>query len=235
MLRRWSTAPKLALSFALAVSLSACKEHNTTGELSSPKDAAKFEGQYHKAFDDDYTDQNVNLEGRAPNDVLDQRLFAERMGFADVLAIVTVQQVFGKGRYQGRKDQYVAVSIDEVVLGTLPKGTEGDQLLVVKGEGDLPADLDERRLLLFLKWAPGEAPSYHHHLMPADEDLLEMIGAMVKHAQSEGVLGGDGEIQEGRKARRGRKKKEKKAKGEEKKAKGEEKSDPPGDAGKPPA
>ncbi len=191
---------------ALGASLGACKERNTTGELSSPSDATAFESQHRKAFDDDYTDQNVELMGRAPNDVLDQQLFAERLGFADVLARVRVAQVFGKGRYEGRKDQYVAIAIEEVILGSLPEGTEDDQLLVIKGDVDLPRDLSDDELLLFVKWAPGDVPSYHHHLMPADEGVIEMIEAMVKHAQEKGVLNANGEVSKGRKSRKAQRK-----------------------------
>ncbi len=193
------------------LSLAACKDRNATGELSSPEDATAFESKHRKAFDDDYTPQSVELMGRAPNDVLDQQLFAERLGFSDVLAKVRVKQVFGKGRYEGRKDQYIAVAIEEVIIGSLAAGTQEEQLLVIKGEDELPRDLSNAQLLLFLKWAPGEVPSYHHHLMPAGDALLEMIGAMVKHAQSEGVLNADGEISSGRKSRKARKR-EKKAK-----------------------
>lgn len=196
----------IALAAVVAgLSLGACKDRNATGELSSPKDASPFESKHHKAFDDDYTPQSVELMGRAPNDVLDQQLFAERLGFSDVLVKVRVKQVFGKGRYEGRKDQYVAVGVEEVIMGSLPDETEEEQLLVIRGEDELPRDLSDASLLLFLKWAPGEVPSYHHHLMPAGDELLEMIGAMVKHAQSEGILDGDGEISTGRKSRRSRK------------------------------
>lgn len=186
----------------LGGSSSACKDRSETGELASPEDAAPFESQYRNAFDDDYTPQGVNLMGRAPNDVLDQQLFAERLGFADVLLEVEVRQVFGKGRYQGRKDQYVAVAIEEVIMGALPDGVEDEQLLVIKGEDALPGALSDARLLLFVKWAPGEVPSYHHHLMPADEGTLEMIGAMVKHAQEEGFLDANGEVTKGRSRKR---------------------------------
>lgn len=204
------------------LSITACKDRNATGELSSPADATAFESKHRKAFDDDYTAQNVELMGRAPNDVLDQQLFAERLGFADVLVKVRVRQVFGKGRYEGRKDQYVAVAVEEVIIGALPDETEEEQLLVIKGEDELPRDLSDAQLLLFLKWAPGEVPSYHHHLMPADDELLDMIGAMVKHAQSEGILGADGEISTGRRSRKARKEEKKKGK---KKGKNEKKSD----------
>ncbi|MBV1858169.1 MAG: hypothetical protein KUG77_07130 [Nannocystaceae bacterium] len=190
----------------VGLSLGACKDRNATGELSSPVDASPFESKHRKAFDDDYTPQSVELMGRAPNDVLDQQLFAERLGFSDVLVKVRVNQVFGKGRYEGRKDQYVAVAVEEILIGSLPDETQEEQLLVIMGEDELPRDLSNAQLLLFLKWAPGEVPSYHHHLMPAGEELLEMIGAMVKHAQSEGVLDGDGEISTGRKSRKARKK-----------------------------
>lgn len=190
------------------MALGGCKDHSATGELAAPDDAAEFESKHRKAFDDDYTPQAVELMGRAPNDVLDQQLFAERLGFADVLARVRVRQVFGKGRYQGRKDQYIAVAIEEVILGSLPDEVEEEQLLVIKGEDELPRDLSDASLLLFVKWAPGEVPSYHHHLMPAEDRVVEMIGAMVKHAQENGVLDADGEIATGRKARKSRKKRD---------------------------
>lgn len=198
-----------AVALVLGLALGACKDRNATGELASPADAAAFEGQYRKAFDDDYTRQSVELEGRAPHDVLDQQLFAERLGFSDVLAKVRVRQVFGKGRYQGRKEQFIAVAIEEEILGAFPDGTDEEQLLVIKGDDPLPGDLNDTTLLLFVKWAPGETPSYHHHLMPADDDLLAKIGAMVKLAQEDGVLDANGEVASERKRRKAKRKREK--------------------------
>jgi hypothetical protein len=201
---------RLALAALLAgLSLGGCKDRNATGELASPKDAAEFENQYRKAFDDDYTRQAVELRGRAPHDVLDQQLFAERLGYSDVLAKVRVQQVFGKGRYQGRKEQFIAIAIEEELIGAFPEGTDEEQLLLIKGDDPLPGDLNDATLLLFLKWAPGETPSYHHHLMPADDDLLAKIAAMVKLAQEEGVLDSNGEVTSGRKRRKAERAREK--------------------------
>ncbi len=219
----WQFIATLGLAATLA-SASGCKDRNTTGELTAPGDATEFEGKHTKAFDDDYTDATVQLSGRAPNDVLDQQLFAARLGFADVLAVVKVEQVFGKGRYEGRKEQFVSISIEEVLMGTLPKGTEPGQLLVVKGEDDLPSDLHDQTLLLFIKWAPGDAPSYHHHLMPAEGELLTYIGAMVKHAQGEGVLDQDGEVS---KRPRRKSRKDRKKRGEKKDPAAVEDDDPP--------
>src|SRR5690606_5795391 len=117
-------------------------------------------------FDDDYTGQAVHLDGRAPNDVRDQRLFAARLGESHVIAEVKVAQVWGQGRYQGRQDQYLEVEIEQLLMGELVKGTSTRQLVLVEGEDPLPGSLQGQSLLLFVRWAPGEEPPYHHHLMP---------------------------------------------------------------------
>ena len=201
---RRSTAALALLTLASVTP--ACKDPVGTGELSSPADAEAFESKYRKAFDDDFTGQAVQLEGRAPNDVLDQQLFAERLGFSNVLATVKVKEVFGKGRYQGRQDQYVAIEIQDILMGSLPDETEAEQLLVIKGEDTMPTNLSDTTLLMFVRWAPEETPSYHHHLMPADDALLEIIGAMIADAKDQGYLEADGAIPSERKARKRRKK-----------------------------
>jgi hypothetical protein len=166
----------------------ACRGRSQTGELSAPPGAPEFESRFGVAFDDAYTREPIELSGRAPNDVLDQRLFAARLGHAHVVALVTVLQVWARGRYQGRQDQRLDVEIGEILMGALPKGTHEEQLIEVAGEDALPGTLQGKPMILFVRWAPGEVPGYHHHLMPADDELVAYIQAMVKHAQTEGVL-----------------------------------------------
>lgn len=179
------------LCFALLVGLSTgCKNRHRTGELWPPDDAPAWETRFAETFDDDYTPQPLELEGRAPHDVRDQTLFAARLGYAAIVALVRVDQVWGKGRYQGRKHQYVDVELGEVLLGELPKGTHERQMLQVTGEDELSGELQGAEMVLFVRWAPGERPPYHHHLMPATKEIVAFIRALVRHAKAEGELGG---------------------------------------------
>ncbi len=155
--------------------------------LSAPSDAIAWEARYGVAFDDSYTPTPLRMGGRAPNDVLDQRLFNARIGHADLVLEVKVEQVWGRGRYAGRPEQYLDVELDEVLLGELPKRTGNKQLLVLRQDDTLPASLEGERLVMFLRWAPGADPSYRHHLMPKTPELLEQIEAMVAHAEDAGV------------------------------------------------
>lgn len=183
----------LALSLALlVVSTAGCKNRHRTGELYPPDDAPAWETRFAETFDDDYTAQPLELEGRAPHDVRDQTLFAARLGYAAIVALVRVDQVWGKGRYQGRKHQYVDVELGEVLLGELPKGTHERQLLQVTGEDELSGELQGAEMVLFVRWAPGERPPFHHHLMPATSEIVAFIRALVRHAKAEGELGGSG-------------------------------------------
>jgi hypothetical protein len=179
----------LALFAALSVG---CKNRHRTGELYPPDDAPAWETRFSETFDDDYTAQPLELEGRAPHDVRDQTLFAARLGYAAIVALVRVDQVWGKGRYQGRKHQFVDVELGEVLLGELPKGTHERQMLQVTGEDELKGDLQGVEMVLFVRWAPGERPPFHHHLMPATKDIVAFIRALVRHAKAEGELGGSG-------------------------------------------
>ncbi len=174
---------------AAAMGCNGCKNRkNPSGELVAPNNAEAWEARYAVAFDDDYTRHKLNLTGRAPNDVLDQRLFQSRLGHANFVALVRVEQVWGKGRYEGRQDQYLDVEVGEVLLGEINKNADERQLIRLESEDELPGSLRGDVMLLFLRWSPGENPPYHHHLMPADPDTLELIKAMVRHARSEGVL-----------------------------------------------
>jgi hypothetical protein len=129
--------------------------------------------------------------------VLDQRLFGARLGHSHIVALVTIDQVWGRGRYQGRQDQYLDITIDEVLLGELARGTHARQLIKVDAESELPGTLRGRQMFLFLRWAPGEVPPYHHHLMPADEQLVGYVEAMIADAKRAGVLDSKGNARAG--------------------------------------
>jgi hypothetical protein len=186
----------------LSVALAGCKSKSSRGELSPPDDAPAWEERYGVAFDDDYTSADLQLGGRASHDVFDQQLFAARLGYAAIIVLAKVEQVWGRGRYQGRRAQYLDVELGEVLLGELPKGTRKSQLIRLRGEDDVPADLQGRQLVFFVRWAPGADPAYHHHLMPAEPKIVEYIRALVKHAREEGALDGVGKGKSKRKARR---------------------------------
>jgi hypothetical protein len=194
----------------LAISSGGCKNRNkggTISELRPPKDAQPWESNLAIAFDDAYTPTSINLQGRAPNDVLDQQLFQARLGHAEIVALVRIEQVWGRGRYQGRQDQFVEVEVGETLLGKLPKDAPERLLIEVGGVDELPGALKGEIMLMFLHWDGESDPPFHHHLMPADEELVALIKAMVKHAQDEGVLNAKGdETSKGRgKGKRGRK------------------------------
>ena len=164
-------------------------------------------------FDDDYTREPINLRGRAPHDVRDQRLLAGRMGMANLILQVKVAQVWGKGRYQGRQDQFLEVEIEQKLLGELTKGTAERQLVMVKAEDELPGSLQGQSLLMFLHWDSEEKPPYHHHLMPVEAESMAYIAALIEHAKTEGILDQEGEpVEEGRKGRKKKRKGKKKGK-----------------------
>lgn len=162
------------------------------GNLRAPEAAVPFESRYAVAFDDGYTAAPPQVEGRAPNDVMDQRLLHARLGHADLVVLVEVAQIWEKGFKGGDKRQYLDVELGEVLLGDLASGVRDHQMLAVAGD-PVPTGLEGQRLLMFVRWAPGEEPSFHHHLGPAVPELVEMIRAMVKHARKEGVLTASGE------------------------------------------
>lgn len=157
------------------------------GPLSAPSSARSWESRFAVAFDDSFTPTPIRMGGRAPNDVLDQRLFAARIGHADLVVEVTVQQVWGRGRYAGKPEQYLDVVLGEVLLGELPDDTAGEQLLVLRQADPVSADLEGERLVMFARWAPQDDPSFRHHLMPRTPELVEQIDAMVAHAEENGI------------------------------------------------
>ncbi|WP_146155470.1 hypothetical protein [Enhygromyxa salina] len=188
--------PFLAAALALSFAGGGCKNRNkggTISELTPPKDAPAWESRYAVAFDDAYTATAVNLQGRAPNDVLDQQLFQARLGHAAIVMLVRVEQVWGRGRYQGRQDQFLEVEVGEYLLGNLAKDAPERLMIEVSSIDELPGSLKGEIMLLFLRWDAESEPPFHHHLMPADEELVALIKAMVKHAQDEGVLNAKGD------------------------------------------
>jgi hypothetical protein len=190
-----------------------CKARSSTGELTPPNDAVEWDSKYTEMFDDDYTRQALNLRGRAPHDVRDQRLLAIRLGLSDVIAEVKVLQVWGRGRYQGRQEQFLELEISKLLMGQLVKGTSERQFLMVGAEDELPGGLQGQSLLLFLRWAPGQAPPYHYHLMPMEAEAMGYVAAVIEHAKAEGVLTADGvPAESGRKGRSKNKKAKRKRK-----------------------
>jgi hypothetical protein len=196
------------------------KNGGTLSELRPPKDAEAWESRYAVAFDDSYTPTSINLQGRAPNDVLDQQLFQARLGYAAVVALVRVEQVWGRGRYQGRQTQFVEVEVGEMLFGSLPKDAPERLMIEVESTDELPGALKGEVMLLFVRWDGESEPPYHHHLMPADEELIALIKAMVKHAQDEGVLNAKGD-----EAKKGKAGKKGKGKGKGKGRKGKHEDD----------
>ena len=173
---------------AITMTGAGCKTSELNyGTLQAPSSAPAFESRFAVAFDDGYTPAPPNIEGRAPNDVMDQRLLHARLGHADLVMVVKVSQIWQKGFKGGDKRQYLDIRLGEVLFGDLDGEVHEQQLLAVSGDS-LPAELEGASLLMFVRWAPGEDPSFHHHLGPADPAVVEMIRAMVKHARKEGVL-----------------------------------------------
>lgn len=198
---------------ALILALGGCKNRHkgvggTLSELRPPRDAPAWESSHAVAFDDSYTPTPINLQGRAPNDVRDQQLFQARLGYADIVVLTRVEQVWGRGRYLGRQNQFLELELGDVLLGALPKDAPEQLMLEVESTDELPGALKGEIMLLFLRWDAKSEPPYHHHLMPADEQLVALIKAMVNHARAEGALNakgdGKGKANKRRRARKGR-------------------------------
>lgn len=193
------------IAFAVLASLalgSACKRDAgyETGQLHAPDGAREWREGLSVAFDDRFTSVPVRVEGRASHDVLDQRLLAARLGHSDLVLKLTVEEVWAKGRFAGYQQQYVDTELETVLLGRVPPKTSRYQRIKVNAAHDLPSDLRGAELLLFVRWSPGDLPEYKHHLMPASEEILTLIDAMVEHAQANGVVF-DGEAASKRKRR----------------------------------
>ncbi len=138
-------------------------------------------------FDDGITVTPVVLVGRAPSDVVDQRLFGERLGHADLVAEVTIEDLWERRR-GGEVQRFVEVRLVEALLRELPKRTAETQRLEVVSIDPLPGELRGQRFILFVRWSPGERPPFKHHLMIADDATVEVIRSMVGHAVESGNL-----------------------------------------------
>lgn len=196
-----------AFSFALTLTglaLAGCGKQGARGDLAPPDGAAAWDPIYDNTFDDHYNETALQLSGRAPGDVIDQRRLAQRLGFADLVLLVHVDQVWSRGLYAGTANQRLDVTLGRVLLGVLPKGTRKDQVLSLRGGEELPGGLTGRVMLLFLRWAPGEGQGYHHHVMPADEAVIEWIDAMTRHARALGKLDPLEKSRAGKRGRRSR-------------------------------
>lgn len=191
----------MALGLALLGGFGAagCRR-GSSSELGAPGGASAWDSRLDQLFDDRFTPSAVELTGRAPGDVLDQRRFSQRLGYANVIILVTVDQVWSRTLFGGEPQQRVEVTLGRALRGSLPRKTSPSQVLVLRGAEELPADAVGRVMLMFIAWAPGEIPAYHHHLMPADEKVIDLIEAMVRHARKEGKL----DEERGRKRRRKR-------------------------------
>jgi len=180
--RRWLAA--LAVSAVLV----GCAGSKARGELRPPAGAAAWDAGFDLIFDDHYTAIPVELMGRAPGDVIDQKRFAQRLGHADLVLLVTVDQVWSRGLYASTPQQRASVTLGTVLHGELARSIRSEQVLELRGGDALPAVLGGKVMLMFLRWAPGEGAGFHHHLMRADEDVITLIEAMVRHARAAGKL-----------------------------------------------
>lgn len=174
-------------ALAVSLALAGCARGGR-GELTPPADAPQWDPLFDVVFDDHFTAIPVRLTGRAPGDVIDQKRFAQRLGHADLVALVTVDQVWSRGLYAGAPQQRASVKLGKVLRGELPRGVRDEQVLELRGGDALPAELGGQVMLLFLRWSPGEGAGFHHHLMRADEEVLTLIEAMVRHARAAGQL-----------------------------------------------
>ena len=186
--RRWA--------LVAAVALVGCRSLGR--DLTPPADAPRFQARDAASFNDGLTAVPVRMVGRAPGDVQDQRLFAERLGHASLVVLVEVLSAWERRRPGKPTERYVEVRLGEALLHEVPKRTRAEQTLLVRSEDPLPSDLLGRSFILFVRWAPGERPAFHHHLMSADDDSVALIRAMVRHAEEAGAL-----PRRGRRGRRG--------------------------------
>lgn len=189
----------VALSLGLALMLAGGCRNKTAGELRAPEGAAAWDSRFGPYFDDRFTPSSIELAGRAAGDVRDQQLFMRRLGHANLVVLVTVDQVWSRTLLGGAPQQRAEITLGTVLLGKAPKKTATQQTLILRAAEELPTDAVGRVMLLFVRWAPGDAPAYHHHLMPADAAALALIDAMVRHAREAGKLDDEGPLRKRRK------------------------------------
>ena len=188
-----------------------CAGRAEDGSLRPPRGAPPWEDALSRSFDDSFTSEPVNLVGRAPHDVLDQRLFIERLGLSSLVMLVSVEQVWARGRKSGDGRQFLDVRIERVLLGELPSDTDPVQPLQIAGDDPLPGSLRGQTMVLCLRWAPGADPPFHHHLVPATDDLVAWIEAAIEQARRAGAITAGGKASAKRAQRRARRRARRKA------------------------
>ncbi len=156
--------------------------------MAPPAGTAAMEASHAIYFDDGITVTPVVLVGRSPSDVVDQRLFGQRLGYADLIVLVTVEDLWERRRGRKKAQRFLEVRFEEAILGELPKRIAETQRLEAHSVDPLPSELRGQRFILFVRWAPDERPPFHHHLMIADEAAVGVIRAMVSHATESGYL-----------------------------------------------
>lgn len=186
--------PVMSRSALALVLLFGCA--NRTGELVPPSGAEPFPPELIEVFDNRLSLTAVELKGRAPHDVKDQRLFGQRLGFADLVWLGQVTQVWTRRTKHGRARQFIGLNLDDVLVGRLPAGSGTDQTLEVEAHDPLSGELVGEPVIWFIRWAPDESPPYRYHLMHADTSTVAYIEIMVRHAKDAGVLTGRGDRRE---------------------------------------
>lgn len=171
-------------ALSLGLGLSACKPKERP--LAPPAGAPPMDPAHVAYFDRGITTTPVVLVGRSPSDVVDQRLFGQRLGYADLVVVATVEESWERRR-GAEVRHFVQVRLGEPLLNELPKRTADTLRLEVASEDPL-GDLRGETFVLFVRWSPGERPPFRHHLMIADPPTIELIQGMVAHAIEAGQL-----------------------------------------------
>ena len=143
--RRWLAA--LAVSLVMV----GCARSRAGGELMPPAGSPAWDSRFDLVFDDHYTAIPVQLTGRAPGDVIDQKRFAQRLGHADLVVLVTVDQIWSRGLYASTPQQRASVTLGQVLHGELARGVRREPVLELRGVDALPAVLGGKARLLLLR------------------------------------------------------------------------------------
>jgi hypothetical protein len=169
---------------ALSLGLNACKPRER--QLAPPAGTPAMDPAHVAYFDRGITTTPVVLVGRSPSDVVDQRLFGQRLGYADLVVTATVEESWERRR-GAEIQRFVQVRLGEPLLYELPKKTAETLRLEVVSEDPL-GDLRGETFILFIRWSPGERPPFRHHLMITDLQTIELVRGMVGHAIEAGQL-----------------------------------------------
>lgn len=156
--------------------------------LHAPKDAEPWNARFGALYDDGLTVTAVELVGRAPNNVLDQKRFNQRAGHADVIARVRVERVWSRARHDDAPTEHLDVEILEYIMGVVPRSVVRSQTIALSDVPDVPKRLEGEQLILMLRWAPAAQPQYHHHLHAATEENLAFLRVLVADAEARGEI-----------------------------------------------